>query len=139
MKLFLIKPKNEGMCSDDDGRSKFSRTCKPQNLGECCEDDECKIDQCQNNGTCIVNLVNYIPTPRCECPGIYYDAICHLIICNIPCYHGGTVFRQRLTRQRLTHFRKILEIFTIPKFSDEVCQNPQYLKSIFGVILLLYR
>jgi len=34
-----------------------------------------------------------------------------------------TVFRQRLTRQRLTHFLKILEIFKISKFFGKLCQK----------------
>ena len=52
----------------------------------------------------------------------------------------STVSRQRLTRQRLTPFLKILEIFRIPKFFGELCQNPQFLvKIIFGVTLILYR
>ena len=51
----------------------------------------------------------------------------------------NTVFRQRLTRQKLTHFLKILEIFKIRKFFGELCQNPQFLvKIIFGVTLILY-
>ena len=36
-----------------------------------------------------------------------------------------TVFRQRLTRQKLTHFLKIPEIFEIPKFFGEL--GPQFL------------
>ena len=40
-------------------------------------------------------------------------------------------------RQRLTHFLKILEIFKIPKFFDELCQNLQFLvKIIFKVTLV---
>ena len=43
-------------------------------------------------------------------------------------------------RQRLTHFLKILEIFKIPNFFGELCQNLQFLaKNIFGVTLILYR
>ena len=43
-------------------------------------------------------------------------------------------------RQRLTHFLKILEIFKIPKFFGELCQNLQFLvKNIFGVTLMLNR
>ena len=39
----------------------------------------------------------------------------------------------------MTHFLKILEIFKIPKFFGELCQNPQFLiKIIFGVTLILY-
>ena len=55
----------------------------------------------------------------------------------------GTVFRQRLTRvvtrQRLTHFLKILENFKIPKIFGELRLNPQFLiKIIFGVTLILF-
>ena len=35
-------------------------------------------------------------------------------------------YRQRLTRQRLTHFMKIIEIFKIRKFLEKLCQNPQF-------------
>ena len=77
------------MCSDGDGSSKFSCTCNSQYLGERCENDRCDIYQCQNGGNCIVDLVNDIPTPRCECPETHYGATCHLLTCNIFCYHGG--------------------------------------------------
>ena len=38
----------------------------------------------------------------------------------------NTVLRQRLTRQRLTHFMEILEIFKIQKVLEKLCQNPQF-------------
>ena len=85
----MIKDKNGGMCSDGEGSSKFSCTCNPQYLGERCENDRCDIYQCQNGGNCTVDLVNDIPTPRCECPETHYGATCHLLTCNIFCYHGG--------------------------------------------------
>ena len=63
-----------------------------------------------------------------------------LILCRVKVkFNDSTVFHQRLTRQRLTHFPKILEIFKIQNFFDELCQNPQFLvKIIFGVTLILY-
>ena len=85
----MIKQKNEGMCFDDEGSSKFSCDCKPQYLGEHCEIDRCDFYECQNNGTCIVNFINDIPTPECECPETHYGTICHLLACSVPCYNGG--------------------------------------------------
>ena len=56
----------------------------------------------------------------------------------LECPYTSTVFRQRLTRQWLTHFLKIPKIFKIQKFFGELCQNPQFLvKIIFGVTLIL--
>ena len=50
------------------------------------------------------------------------------------------VFRQRLTRKRLTPFLKALENFKIPKIFGQLRQNPQFFtKIIFGVTLILYR
>ena len=80
------------MCSDDDGSSEFSCTCKPQYLGERCEDDRCDIYQCQNNGTCIVALINDIPTPECECLSNYGGATCNLDLClGIECGNGTCI------------------------------------------------
>ena len=88
----MIKQKNEGMCFDNDGISKFSCDCKPQYLGERCEDDRCDVYQCQNNGTCIVTLINEIPTPKCECQGNYSGAICNLDLCSgIECDNGTCI------------------------------------------------
>ena len=92
MYLILIKQKNEGMCSDDEGSSKFSCDCKPQYLGERCEDDRCDIYQCQNNGTCIVTIINDNPTPECECPSNYGGATCNLDLCSdIDCGNGTCI------------------------------------------------
>ena len=56
----------------------------------------------------------------------------------LECPYTSTVFRQRLTRQWLTHFLKIPKIFKIQKFFGELCQNPLFLvKIIFGVTLIL--
>ena len=56
------------------------------------------------------------------------------VVANSP-FHKYTV-----CRQRLTHFLRILEIFKIPKFFGELCQNLQFLvKNIFGVTLMLNR
>ena len=88
----MIKQKNGGMCFDDDGKRSFSCNCKPQYVGERCEDDRCDDDQCQNNGTCIVTVINDIPTPECECPVNYGGATCNLDLCSgIEC-GSGTCF-----------------------------------------------
>ena len=80
------------MCSDDEGSSEFSCDCKPQYFGERCEDDRCDIYQCQNNGTCIVDLVNDIPTPKCECQGNYGGVTCNLDLClDIECGNGTCI------------------------------------------------
>ena len=50
------------------------------------------------------------------------------------------VFRQRLTRKRLTPFLKALKNFKILKIFGQLRQNPQFFtKIIFGVTLILYR
>ena len=46
-----------------------------------------------------------------------------------------TVLRQRLTRQRLTHFMKILEIFQIQKFVEMFCQNTQFSVRIINMMV----
>ena len=88
----LIKQKNGGICSDDEGTSRFSCNCKPQYLGDQCEVDRCDFYQCQNNGTCIVALINDIPTPECECQGNYGGATCNLDLCSgIECANGTCI------------------------------------------------
>ena len=94
MIFFLINQKNEGICYDDEETRKFSCNCTLQYLGERCEVnrfdfDPCDFYQCQNNGTCIVDVINGISTPICECPETHHGATCHLKACNIPCYNGG--------------------------------------------------
>ena len=90
--LFSFKQKNEGMCFDDEGSRKFSCTCTPRYFGERCEDDRCDIYQCQNNGTCIVTLINDIPTPACECTGNYGGATCNVDLClDIECGNGTCI------------------------------------------------
>ena len=80
------------MCFDDEGSSKFSCDCKPQYLGERCETDRCDFYQCQNNGTCIVTLINNIPTPECECQGNYGGATCNLDLCSgVECDNGTCI------------------------------------------------
>ena len=80
------------MCSDDEGSSKFKCTCKPQYLGDQCEVDRCEFYECQNNGTCIVALINGIPTPECECSGNYGGATCNLELCtDIECGKGTCI------------------------------------------------
>jgi len=80
------------MCFDDEGSSKFSCDCKPRYLGERCENDRCDFYQCQNNGTCIVALINDIPTPECECQGNYGGATCNLDLCSgIECDNGTCI------------------------------------------------
>ena len=88
----MIKQKNGGLCSDDEGTGKFTCTCTPQYLGERCEVDRCEFYQCQNNGTCIVTLINDIPTPGCECYGNYGGTICNLDLClDIECGNGTCI------------------------------------------------
>ena len=80
------------MCFDDEGSSKFNCNCTPRYLGERCEDDRCDIYQCQNNGTCIVTLINDIPTPACECPENFGGATCNLDLCfDIECGNGTCI------------------------------------------------
>ena len=88
----MIKQKNGGICSDDEGTRKFECTCTLQYLGERCEIDRCDFYQCQNNGTCIVTVINDIPTPECECQGNYGGATCNLDLCSdIECGNGTCV------------------------------------------------
>ena len=85
----MIKQKNAGLCFDDDGTSKFSCNCTPQYLGERCEVDRCSFYECQNNGTCFIDVINGIPTPTCECPETHHGTICNLLACDVPCYNDG--------------------------------------------------
>ena len=89
LKLKESNLKNGGTCSDNEGKSKFICTCTPQFDGGRCEIDRCNFYECQNNGTCIVDAINNIPTPRCDCPETHHGATCHLERCLIPCYNGG--------------------------------------------------
>ena len=90
--LFLIKQKNGGICFDDEGSSKFKCTCTPQYLGGRCEIDRCDFYPCQNNGTCIVALINDIPTPECNCHENYGGATCNLDLCtDIECGNGTCI------------------------------------------------
>ena len=86
---FLSAKKNGGTCIDNEGTSKFNCTCTPRFFDERCETDRCDFYECQNGGTCIVDLINNIPTPRCECPKTHHGATCHLLACSVPCYNGG--------------------------------------------------
>ena len=80
------------MCSDNEGSSKFSCICKPQYFGDHCEFDRCDSYPCQNNGTCIVTLINDIPTPECECSGNYGGPTCNLDLClDINCGNGTCI------------------------------------------------
>ena len=88
----LIKKKNAAKCSDDEGTSKFNCTCQPQIFGERCDNDPCTFYECQNNGSCIVDVFNSILTPRCECSENYSGATCHLLSCTVPCYNNGTCY-----------------------------------------------
>ena len=86
------KKKNGGKCFDNGGTDRFSCTCTPQYLGERCEIDRCDFYQCQNNGNCIVTLINDIPTPKCECPGNYGGPTCNLDLCSdIECGKGTCI------------------------------------------------
>ena len=51
--------------------------------------DPCDFYKCQNNGNCIVSLINGIYTPECECPGNYGGPTCNLDLCSdIDCGNG---------------------------------------------------
>ena len=89
MILFVSASKNEGICSDNDETRSFNCTCTPRYFGERCDTDRCDFYECQNGGTCIVDLVNDIPTPRCECLETHHGAICHLKACSAPCYNDN--------------------------------------------------
>ena len=81
--------KNGGTCFDNEGTEKFGCTCTPQYLGDRCEIDRCDFYKCQNNGICIVTVINGSPTPECECPGNYGGATCNLDLClDIECGNG---------------------------------------------------
>ena len=86
----MIKQKNGGICFDSEGTDKFSCTCTKQFAGERCEDDLCKsYPTCQNNGTCIIDFINDIPTPRCECNENTAGTVCDQKPCSIPCHNSG--------------------------------------------------
>ena len=59
-------------------------------MGDRCENNPCQsYPTCQNNGTCIIDFINDIPTPRCECSENTAGTVCELEPCNIPCHNGG--------------------------------------------------
>ena len=90
MLFYWSNQKNEGLCFDNEGTARFSCTCTKQFAGERCENDLCKsYPTCQNNGTCIIDLINAIPTPRCECYGNTAGTLCDQKPCSIPCYNSG--------------------------------------------------
>ena len=88
----LIKQKNEGICSDEEGSSKFKCICTPQYLGERCEIDRCSSNECQNGGKCVISVIDDIPTPECECTRNYAGPTCDLDLClGVECGSGTCV------------------------------------------------
>ena len=58
------------------------------NVENFCE-ETCVFTPCENNGTCIVTIINDIPTPECECPVNYAGTTCNLDLCSdIQCGNG---------------------------------------------------
>ena len=86
----MIKQKNEGMCSDKDGTSRFNCTCTSKYFGERCEIDRCSSYECQNGGTCVISVIDDIPMPECDCTSNYSGVTCEIDLClGIQC-EGGT-------------------------------------------------
>ena len=61
------------------------------NVENFCE-ETCVFTPCENNGTCIVTIINDIPTPECECPVNYAGTTCNLDLCSdIQCGNGTCI------------------------------------------------
>ena len=77
------------MCYDDNGASKFSCTCTSQYFGERCEMDRCVSNDCLNGGTCVIALIDDVPTQRCDCLINFGGPNCNLDLCSgIECGSG---------------------------------------------------
>ena len=80
------------MCSDEDGTSRFNCTCTSQYFGERCEMNRCNSNDCLNGGTCVIAVIDDIPTPRCECLVNFGGANCNLDLClGIECGNGTCI------------------------------------------------
>ena len=79
----------------------FTCLCKPGSTGSLCETDidDCFSSPCQNGGTCIDKLQNFV----CQCPHRASGRLCENIgdICELsmPCENGGTC-RNDITTSR---------------------------------------
>ena len=66
--------KNGGSCFDNGGTDEFSCNCVDPFGGNECQTEICSgIDStvakdCRNGGTCVIEVIGGIRTPRCNCP-----------------------------------------------------------------------
>ena len=54
--------------------------------------DRCSSNDCLNGGTCVIVVIDDIPTQRCECPIDYGGANCDVDLCSgIECGSGTCI------------------------------------------------
>ena len=85
---FVSDLKNGGTCFDNEGTDKFSCTCRDPFVGDICEINLCDDIECKNDIACVVEVIDGIRRPTCDCPE---GEICEFHYCKNgnPCYNGG--------------------------------------------------
>ena len=54
--------------------------------------DRCDSNDCLNGGTCVIAVIDDIPTQKCDCPINYGGANCNLDLCSgIECGSGTCI------------------------------------------------
>ena len=81
-----IKCLNDGNCTA--GKC----TCDTGYAGETCQVNLCDPNNCQNEGICVVDVIDGISAPVCDCIGNFGGENCEFPSCgnDVPCYNDGT-------------------------------------------------
>ena len=83
--------KNGGTCFDDGGTQEFDCDCVGDWAGNECQTNLCDSIDCQNGGTCVIEIIDGIRTPTCDCPPKFGGKTCQIPVCgtDLLCHNGA--------------------------------------------------
>ena len=99
----LSDVKNGGTCFDNGGTDEFSCNCIDPFAGNECQTEICSsvestvAKNCRNGGNCVIEVVDGIRTPRCDCPPNTQGELCYILpaACDgNPCQNSGICTRK---------------------------------------------
>ena len=82
---------NGGTCFDNGGTQEFSCNCVGDWAGNECQTNLCASVDCQKGGSCVIEIIDGIRTPTCDCPPNTSGESCEISSCgsDLPCYNGA--------------------------------------------------
>ena len=83
--------KNNGTCFDNGGTEEFSCTCVEPYVGNECQTNLCDSIDCQKGSTCVIEIIDGIRTPTCDCLPNTGGETCQISSCgsDLLCYNGA--------------------------------------------------